>query len=142
MNDCVGCGYCCKKAPCSLSMRLYNKEKCPALRYDGKRYWCGIVQELAIGAGCSSDLNSDRSLMVKQKQEIMLPIPSKNILVSFLKSFSKQMYSSDMLFMMLNSMKHDLKEKGFKDEEIEETINKIKLCMGLTRSKDVHSFVG
>lgn len=64
---CVGCGYCCKKAPCFLSQRTFGDQKageCPALRYHDGRYWCGLVEdgdetvkrELAIGAGCSSAL--------------------------------------------------------------------------------------
>ncbi len=141
-TECVGCGYCCRKAPCVISKALYNKNKCPVLTYDGKRYWCGLIRQMAIGEGCSSSLNSDRSIMVKQKNELMLPIPASNILTSFLKSFSRQWYSSDMLFMMLQSMAYDLKEKGFKEKDIEETINKIKICMGVTRSKEAVDFMG
>ena len=81
---CEGCGYCCKKGPCSLYWHTKTAEDrglapwlagegCPHLVWDGEanRYWCGVillapgVQELkdviAIGAGCSSSLfNSER----------------------------------------------------------------------------------
>jgi len=69
MAKCVGCGYCCKKAACFTAekMGLAIDHKCQALRWDGERYRCGLYQDyprmkdnLTIGAGCSSSLNSDR----------------------------------------------------------------------------------
>jgi hypothetical protein len=62
---CRGCGYCCSKAPCALSMELYKgKEPCPALYWNGTMYRCGLAplfeEELAIGVGCSSSLNDWR----------------------------------------------------------------------------------
>lgn len=62
---CQGCGYCCLKVPCPLSVELYKgKEPCPALWWNGTMYRCGLArlyeEELAIGAGCSSSLNSYR----------------------------------------------------------------------------------
>jgi len=74
---CVGCGYCCKRAPCPLASAKYQtfehwkdgRGGCPSLLEKDGRYWCGLVlsepddwkkQEiihfLAIGAGCSSTL--------------------------------------------------------------------------------------
>lgn len=63
--ECVGCSYCCRKAPCALSMELYHgREPCPALWWNGTMYRCGLArlyeEELAIGAGCSSSLNTWR----------------------------------------------------------------------------------
>jgi hypothetical protein len=66
VHECVGCGYCCLKAPCALSVRIhgYMQEKCPALIWSGTRYLCRYADhfktELAIGAGCCSALNSWR----------------------------------------------------------------------------------
>ena len=66
-RPCVGCGYCCKKRPCPLAMITYRLEpgdKCPELYWNGEKYRCGKAVEwgtaLAIGAGCSSSLNSWR----------------------------------------------------------------------------------
>ena len=69
-NPCVGCGYCCLKAMCWIGLRTYGFEKrCPALTWSdtAKRYHCKLAQEdatiaddLSIGAGCSSDLNTWR----------------------------------------------------------------------------------
>ncbi len=70
---CLGCGYCCKKVQCVVSLSKFGeKKKCPAIRFHDERYWCGIIEDapeaakiqytqaLNIGEGCSSSLNSDR----------------------------------------------------------------------------------
>jgi hypothetical protein len=65
--DCIGCGYCCAKAPCSIATSLdcWSPETgCEALIWNGSRHLCHLVVEdpdvfgklLAIGAGCSSSL--------------------------------------------------------------------------------------
>ena len=67
-RPCVGCGYCCKRAPCVLG----EDTPCRELVFKDKRYWCGLVLaakgedkeymeiDLCIGEGCCSSLNSDR----------------------------------------------------------------------------------
>jgi len=72
---CVGCGYCCMKAPCSVIWRMMlfwtGKpifiKRCPALYWNGERYACRLAavsararELLVIGAGCTSSLNSWR----------------------------------------------------------------------------------
>lgn len=76
MPACVGCGYCCKQAPCVLAMIKFDLDVCrpdgtvvcPALKSHDNRYWCDFAEEhregLAIGAGCGSSLNSDRRNMI------------------------------------------------------------------------------
>ena len=71
-KKCVGCGYCCIKAKCVASERLYpNAKICPQLKWLGDRYICGLMtlpgstgefyrRELAANEGCSSGLNSWR----------------------------------------------------------------------------------
>ncbi len=140
MSDCVGCGFCCKTAPCSLSMRLYNKKECPMLRHDGKKYRCGIIEELAIGAGCSSSLcNEDREIQVIENRFV---IPTAPILTSFLAAFSRQIYSSDMLFLMLNGMKRDLMKKGYKEDDAIQVVEHIRVCMGFTKTGLAKSMMG
>jgi len=80
--ECVGCGYCCIKAPCAESMSLFQSKQCPVLHWnnDSKRYECLLVKdpsfkgdfyrkELAIGEGCCSSLNSWRK-NVKKREEV------------------------------------------------------------------------
>ena len=79
-DECVGCGYCCKKAPCVQALLIDNgvQPPCPLLVLKDGRYWCQIVldeppdselrREMAIGAGCSSPMfNNDRENMIRYK---------------------------------------------------------------------------
>lgn len=68
-SPCIGCGYCCSKAPCVIAFLHYDYDidHCPALEWDGERHWCQLAREvpgaagkLSVGAGCSSGLNSWR----------------------------------------------------------------------------------
>ena len=81
-HSCVGCGYCCSKAPCSYSMRKYSvAHPCPGLYWDGERYRCDDVrspmlcEEVAIGAGCCSQLNTWRGSKILRRPEIENPLP-------------------------------------------------------------------
>lgn len=87
-TQCVGCGYCCRTAPCGLAWLTFSPAiktgvwKCPALRWDGKRYLCRLCEgedaqskknreALAIGAGCSSTLfNQDRQRIPPPEKEV------------------------------------------------------------------------
>lgn len=69
MADCVGCGYCCMKAMCSVGVREHGGDegRCPYLVWENDRYWCYLVltekvswKELFIECGCSSSLNNWR----------------------------------------------------------------------------------
>jgi hypothetical protein len=66
---CVGCGYCCRKAPCFLAqLGGCSTAPCSFLRASGVRWVCGlyldaqeahrrtIAWELAFGQGCTSSL--------------------------------------------------------------------------------------
>lgn len=79
-SECIGCGYCCKKAPCVQALIIDHSVRapCPLLVHKDGRYWCQIVldepegsklrQEMAIGGGCSSTLcNDDREKMIRSK---------------------------------------------------------------------------
>ena len=75
MADCIGCGHCCRTAPCAMIQRIHGHslDKCPELVYHDGRWWCRAIEKatgplaseyrsaVAIGGGCSSSLfNSDR----------------------------------------------------------------------------------
>ena len=48
VRRCVGCGFCCRKAPCSLSVYVHGvtspSQVCKSLVWDSRRrrYWCGL----------------------------------------------------------------------------------------------------
>ena len=82
-GECVGSGYCCKTAPCTIALARGfpishwkpGGNGCPSLVWDEiqQRFWCGeilwetdatkkqqAIFELAAGEGCCSGLNSRR----------------------------------------------------------------------------------
>lgn len=76
MSKCLGCGYCCSKAPCLVGQAAYGPVvPCPGLVFKDGRFWCREVLAAegdeeqweqtsssvgGIGAGCCSGLNSAR----------------------------------------------------------------------------------
>jgi len=86
---CVGCGYCCRKVPCPIGVQVYGYKvikqefghsfsPCSGLKFDNGRYWCKLVvdsptekdrlwikDQLCIGSGCCSSLNSDRRKQIE-----------------------------------------------------------------------------
>jgi hypothetical protein len=88
MKKCVGCGYCCIKAKCAGSQRLYPDAKiCPQLHWQGDRYFCGLMflpgiegatyrKELAAGEGCYSGLNSWRKDVCRRDGKEKTPYDS------------------------------------------------------------------
>lgn len=70
---CIGCGFCCRKAPCAVAVQFQKVDqgKCAALIWNGQRWRCElymssnedkkyIAKALAIGAGCCCNLNDYR----------------------------------------------------------------------------------
>jgi hypothetical protein len=73
-KQCVGCGYCCITAMCSIGLHVFGKVgKCPALTWNGHRYICEIadlfVNALNIGKGCCAPLNTWRERVRERKEE-------------------------------------------------------------------------
>jgi len=104
IKPCVGCGFCCSKAMCSVGRRVYGNavEYCPALTWNPstERHFCALAKlpgdlgaqyrkELHIGAGCCANLNSwrktrivDRSFAAyneakMRNKKLTNPIPSE-----------------------------------------------------------------
>jgi len=88
VKDCVGCGYCCKKARCAVSYvaedKLYDgslvipshvRDECPFLYKESSKYRCRLAKdlkfakELHIGAGCCGSLNSERRKYAKSQEK-------------------------------------------------------------------------
>ena len=126
-HACVGCGYCCRQAPCGAAVRVYGSKgegACPGLKWDveKKRYWCALCQaphrlgesyreELSVGAGCCSPLfNEDRkNIPPPQKnemEEMTYTLPKEvQVLVSAL---AQEWVTSDLLFLTFKRATHML----------------------------------
>lgn len=88
-GECIGCGYCCRKAPCHLAVQaffewtkidlntlnahlIWEEHGCPSLEWDGERWRCGLFvhadkelqpvigESLSLGEGCCANLNTYR----------------------------------------------------------------------------------
>jgi hypothetical protein len=48
-KPCNGCGFCCAAEVCELGRRLLETKEapCPALEFDGGRFWCELVRNPA-----------------------------------------------------------------------------------------------
>ncbi len=77
IRKCVRCGFCCSQALCMFAVaKCGPKTRCPFLRHVGKQYLCGLIEDakgeekrrlmedLSIGAGCSSGLNTRRKILL------------------------------------------------------------------------------
>jgi hypothetical protein len=126
-KPCVGCGFCCKKAQCLLSVKIYGKaDVCPALVWDeGKnRYWCKVCQiagelgakykaDLYIGEGCCCGLNTDRKNIPPPDNYVKIKTYSKEVQL-ILKHLALQFVSDDLLWLVINGVAEELKDPDFK----------------------------
>ena len=132
IKKCIGCGFCCIKARCVASQRLYQSaEVCPALKWDGKRHFCdlmflpGIIgegyrKELYAGEGCCSNLNSwrteplqDRRVSKKTSKEIL-----PKLFQIFLHCLGKEWVSPDVLYLAILAFQRELEKEGLSEEKI------------------------
>ena len=132
-TPCIGCGMCCRQAPCPLAFRIYGNAitKCPGLIYRDGRWWCEVVDNargtlrdeyiktLYIGAGCCSPLcNSDRQ-HIPTPQELE---PPRRPDIDYRKAFQGlchilggELISGDQLFLIGLRLQHDCDDETLKE---------------------------
>lgn len=158
---CIGCGFCCTKAPCVASVRLYpGAETCPALVWTGVRHVCnlmgipGIVgeayrKELYAGAGCCCGLNTWRIEPLqdhtKGSDSVSNTRPGTGIpkiMQQFLRAIGREWIGADALWLACQSFAGILINDGVPEEKAramaEECLRRI---LG-ERSKNVTEFMG
>lgn len=157
--ECVGCGYCCMKAPCVASSRLYPGVKyCPQLVWsdDLGRYLCHLSMlpgavgeryrnELSIGAGCCSSLNTWRRDVrrrnVLEANPMSNPLPSEFQL--FLGVLGNQWITSDVLALTLYTLHTRLQsDLHYTEEEATRYIEHIERLFNENRRSYVKDFMG
>lgn len=66
MKECIGCGYCCRKAPCVIGATSAVDGVCSHLHWNGECWRCDMAEShrtsLAIGEGCCSSMNTYRAV--------------------------------------------------------------------------------
>ena len=158
MSDCVGCGYCCLKVPCPIAIRIYGMgvSVCPELQWNGIRHVCRLVmlpdplsaeyrQDLSIGAGCCSSLNTWR-------KEVINRIPQKELepkqiitpeFQDFLVSLGTQSFiSGDALWLTIWGFKKMLEKRGYSKEEAEKIGEHVNHYVRQNRKSMVENFIG
>ena len=157
--ECVGCGYCCMKAPCVASARLYPGAKhCPQLVWsdDLGRYRCHLSMlpgsvgeryrnELSIGAGCCSSLNSWRRDVkrrdVVEGAQVSNPLPLEFQL--FLGILGNQWISGDVLALTLMALRIRLQsDLCYTGEEAANYIKHIERLFNENRKSSIQDFMG
>ena len=158
MKQCVGCGFCCLKAPCEASVRLYKgAEQCPQLIWTGpvNRYLCGLMtlpeplgesyrKELYANTGCCSGLNSWRNDVKNRHHNISDPYqnPIPQMLQIFLKCWAREFISSDVIVLVLSSFIEDLKKANYSEKEIELIKPRILHYVKENRQSYIKEFMG
>jgi len=126
IKECVGCGFCCRKAQCGLSVNIYGKvDVCPALIWDEekRRYWCKACQmageigvkyrvQLDIGEGCCCGLNSDRQNIPPPANLVKTANYPREVQV-LLKNVASQFVSSDLLWLTIRGTAAELNDPNF-----------------------------
>lgn len=134
-NPCVGCGYCCLKAPCSAASRIFGDyvRPCPFLEWRESRYYCKLTetnsdqkwdyrQELAIGAGCCSSLNTWRTDVKNRtpKEDNVNMFSLDPLFQIFLRCLGQDYFiTSDKIYLICSSMLGELEKKGLSKEVAE-----------------------
>jgi len=154
-GECIGCGFCCLKAKCGASQRLYpGADVCPALEWNEERHICHLMElpgtlgelyreGLYAGEGCCSGLNSWRREPIVDR---IPPKPADNpippIMQKFIRALSKQFVSSDLIHLTMRHFIHLLKKDGMPDSQIEIAIKKCTQYFSNDRSKFNEEFMG
>jgi len=157
VKPCVGCGYCCITTPCYVSRRIYGDgiEGCPELEWIGTRYICKLCnrgtlserykEELFIGAGCCSNLNSWRKDVKPRKNENIIEenlVTLDPIFQKFLFCLGKEMISGDKVFLILSSLERILLNENKPEKEVKSILTKIVSILKDNRSNFTNSFMG
>lgn len=123
VKACVGCGYCCKKAPCALAVRVFGATtSCPMLIWDevNHRYWCKACKgdgglraeyraQLYIGEGCCSPLNTDRINIPDPTLKVVNVLSRESQII--LSALAREWVSGDAIFFVLQNCGRELGEE-------------------------------
>lgn len=157
MVDCVGCGFCCLKAPCIIAVRLYGPiSKCPLLIWDKekKRHLCKLCilpgelgeryrKELYIGEGCCCSLCNDwrDNIQDRTGSEKNKFIELDKYFKIFLHCISKQWISGDTVELTLYAMKDSLERSNVSKEESEEICKEIRHIFKQNKASYLEGFI-
>jgi len=159
VRKCVGCGYCCMKAPCEIARRIYGAGlvECPKLEWSelNNRYICGLMvlegtqgqdyrQELHCGAGCCCGLNSWRQDVKKRSRAATSyghpPIPA--MFQAFLKCYGAEPFiGGDTTSLILSSYNAELQRLEYSQDEVEHIMKSVVRYITSNKSSKFKGFM-
>lgn len=154
---CVGCGYCCTKAPCGAAVRLYRGATiCPQLTWneEDKRYFCGLMlisgqlgeyyrKELYAGEGCCSGLNSwRRDVKERSIADVNYDNPLSMEFQIFLKCYASEFTSSDSIQLTIINFKHKLLKRNYTEKNADFLCSQIAHTISQNRHSFMKDFMG
>ena len=88
---CVGCGFCCLKAPCAVAIHIHGEgvDRCPELVWVKDKYRCRVANDpryrafIGPGKGCCRSLNSWREDVRQRERAEANPARRFTITVDF-----------------------------------------------------------
>ena len=119
VQDCVGCGFCCRKGPCGLAQRIYACGEwtgCPGLVFHDDRWWCkpieeargtlrdDLIKELYIGDGCCCSMNTDRANIPRPPEENVEDIDWRKAFQELSAVLGRQMISGDLIHFVASGL--------------------------------------
>lgn len=152
MNDCIGCGYCCTKAPCLLARRIHGAgvTECPELIWEQNRHWCRLprvqphyIYDLHIGAGCCSPLNSwRREPLISRLSKPMAEVSVQAEFQDFLHCLGREWVSSDLLELVCLSFTGRLISRGYSPADATAYARRVKGYLYENRSRMAKEMMG
>lgn len=156
ISECVGCGWCCIKTQCGVSLRLHGKQnRCPELIWsiDENRYFCRLMtfetslsdaykKELYAGEGCCASLNSWRRDIRNRDEAKEENFALDTVLQIFVASLGREFISSNVILFALISTEAELKERGYTPEQAKVAVNQVMHIFNQNRSAMANSFMG
>lgn len=157
VKECVGCGWCCWKTPCWVSIRIHGTAiaPCPELRWNGTRHVCKLMEmegqlganyrkELFAGEGCCANLNSWRRdirnrVEVKVEEE---PVRVPAEMQIFMRVLGGEFISGDVMSLTMMNFKHLLVEHGYTEERAVAYTNECVHWFNQNRRSYMKDFMG
>ena len=153
---CIGCGFCCLQAKCTVAVRLYPAASvCPELIWSDKdnRHNCGLMQlpgpvgiayreELHAGAGCCSNLNTWRKDVRDRTAKTTEPLTLDPTFQLFLNVLGKQWIGGDMLALTMLGFIGALVDRGLESSKATDIGNLALAYIENNRTTSMKNFMG
>jgi hypothetical protein len=88
-----------------------------------------------------NDIVKNDSLAVRTATE-HLSIDAGTVFYDFLVALSGEMYSTDMMYFVMDGMRHRLLERGCKPEDVDKATQVVAQVLSSRRKKGMHDFMG